>query len=64
MKQTPVTGIDAKRHHAIRRREQLVGALPRVGLRRLKRCQCNNANPHLCSECEESTGVCYCKCHE
>lgn len=28
------------------------------------RCKCTALNPMLCHECEESTGVCYCKCHE
>lgn len=28
------------------------------------KCKCNNPDPLLCHECEESTGVCYCKCHE
>lgn len=26
-------------------------------------CQCNHPDPLLCHECEESDGVCYCKCH-
>lgn len=28
------------------------------------KCKCNNPDPLLCHECEESTGVCYCVCHE
>jgi hypothetical protein len=29
-----------------------------------KKCKCNDPDPLFCHECEESTGVCYCKCHE
>lgn len=64
MKQTPVVGLDAKRRHIIQYRERLVGALPRIGKHQRRKCQCDNGNPLLCSECEESTGVCYCQCHE
>lgn len=28
------------------------------------KCNCNHPDPRFCHECEESTGVCYCKCHE
>lgn len=29
----------------------------------MKKCKCNDRDPLFCHECEESTGVCYCKCH-
>lgn len=32
--------------------------------RKQTRCRCNNASALLCHECEEATGVCYCKCHD
>lgn len=30
----------------------------------MEHCKCNNPDPLACHECEESTGVCYCKCHD
>lgn len=34
---------------------------PRPAQRR--KCRCNDRDPLVCHECEESTGVCYCVCH-
>lgn len=28
-----------------------------------RECKCNNDDPLLCHNCEESDGACYCKCH-
>lgn len=27
-------------------------------------CKCNHFNRNFCHQCEESTGVCGCKCHD
>ena len=31
--------------------------------RKRTRCKCNDADALICHECEEATGVCYCRCH-
>lgn len=62
MSQRATLGLDAKRLR-LKHRERLVGGLPELGPER-KRCKCDDADPLYCSECEEATGACYCKCHE
>jgi hypothetical protein len=36
----------------------------RLAAERKAKCKCNNPDPLLCHECEEATGVCYCRCHD
>jgi len=31
---------------------------------RKKECRCNDRDALMCHECEESDGVCYCRCHD